>query len=326
MAPQVSIIILNFNGWKDTVECLESVYNLDYPNFYIIVVDNGSEDDSLSYIKDYLRGDMPIKSSFFEYDSKNKPLSFEEFEEDSNLPYKNSKLTLIKNHVNKGFAEGNNIGIRFALENQNPEYVLLLNNDTVVEENLLKNLIQAGESNSKIGVVGPKVYSYENPHILGVSGGYINFYLGRVNYPGYKEEDHGQLDQEEFFDYISGCALMIKKETIAKVGLLNPYYFLYFEDVEYCLRIQKKGFKIVLATSAMIWHKTSETSTSYRVYYLIRNRFWLIREYGNSLQYKVFVILFFLTYFWFHTLRHLIYYQDTKRLICFYKGVRDGLR
>ncbi|MEN4006462.1 MAG: glycosyltransferase [Methanobacterium sp.] len=123
MKPNVSIIILNWNGWKDTIECLESLYQIDYPNYEVIVVDNASSDNSIEKIRDYCKGKIKVKSEFFEYNSINKPIEIFELNKDEtrkieemyyNLP-SNRKLILIKNDQNYGYAEGNNIGIRYAL-------------------------------------------------------------------------------------------------------------------------------------------------------------------------------------------------------------------
>lgn len=124
----VAIIILNWNGWKDTIECLKSLNNLNYKNYEVIVVDNGSTDNSVEKIKEYI---------------ENKP-----------------KFKLIANEKNLGFAGGNNIGIRYALNNEF-EYILLLNNDTVVDENFLKPMVELLESSDDIGFVGPKTYFYD---------------------------------------------------------------------------------------------------------------------------------------------------------------------
>jgi GT2 family glycosyltransferase len=132
--PHVSIIILNWNGSEDTVECLESVYKIKYPNYNIILLDNASNDESLEKIRGYLEGKIKVKSPFFEY-ARNKPLKFREYlkNEIESLKnrdnhYLNKELILIKNDKNYGFTEGNNIGIRYALNTLNSDYILLLNN------------------------------------------------------------------------------------------------------------------------------------------------------------------------------------------------------
>src|ERR1700690_2923308 len=139
--PKVSVIILNWNGWKDTIECLESLYQIDYPNYDIILVDNHSEDDSIQKIRDYCEGKIRPKSTFYNYNQENKPIQIFEYtqkEIEKDLQTNKSKgyqdlssdkkLILIKNDKNYGFAEGNNVGIRYSLKTLNPQYILLLNN------------------------------------------------------------------------------------------------------------------------------------------------------------------------------------------------------
>jgi len=141
MNPKVAIIILNWYGWKDTIECLESIYQIDYPKYDIIVIDNGSEDESIEKIKQYCNGKLDVKSDFFTNSTKNKPIKIFEYnrkdietalkeKEIENLP-SNRKIILIKNEDNYGFAEGNNIGMRYAIKSLNPDYILLLNNTRI---------------------------------------------------------------------------------------------------------------------------------------------------------------------------------------------------
>jgi len=170
MFPIVSIIILNWNGWEDTLECLESLYQINYSNYEIMVIDNGSEDNSIEKIRKYCEGSLKVKSPFFEYSNVNKSLKLFEYDENDFIDleivkeYKNlrapDKLILLKNRKNYGYAEGNNIGIEFTLKNIKSDYVLILNNDTVVEQNFLNEMIEIAESNEKVGCVGSKVYYY----------------------------------------------------------------------------------------------------------------------------------------------------------------------
>ena len=171
MDPSVAIIILNWNGWENTVECLESLYKIDYPNYYIILVDNASNDDSIQKIREYCTGKIRPISNYVEYTDHDKPITITEIEHNKLMQFElNEKLfnssiheknlIFIKNDRNYGFAEGNNIAIRFSMEKLNPDYVLLLNNDTVVDKKFLYELIQVAIKNDKIGFVGPKIYYY----------------------------------------------------------------------------------------------------------------------------------------------------------------------
>jgi GT2 family glycosyltransferase len=275
MIPRVSIIILNWNGWVDTVECLESLYQIDYPFFDVVVVDNDSEDDSLVKIREYCQGDLLVDSHFFTYNSLNKPIKIteitenelktdsikeEDFKTDTSeyTPNTQNELTLIKNSKNHGFAEGNNITIEYALGNLNPEYILLLNNDTVVEPNFLTNLVKVAEKDEKIGVLGPLIYYYDvdgRNDVVANLGGKVDL----SHYPGYYdlvevnqvEDFHGPLVE---CDWISGAALLMKTKEIP-INTLNSELFFGCEDIDLAIKLGKKGYKSVVVLNAHIWHK-----------------------------------------------------------------------
>ncbi|WP_414468851.1 glycosyltransferase family 2 protein [Methanobacterium sp. ACI-7] len=333
--PDVSIVILNWNGWRDTLECLESVYQINYPNYNVIVVDNGSEDNSIEKIKEYAEGKIKVKSDFFKYNPDNKPLKVIEYSK-NDLEFinvseiedlsSNQKLILIKNDENYGFAEGNNIAMRYILKSLNSDYILLLNNDTVVDKNFLANLVKHGE-NKNTGILGPTVCYYNEPDNVSISGGNIIFSIGAINYVNLNKNYKNQDMNEKNVDYISGCSLLIKNEVCKKTGLLNSDYFLYYEDTEWCLRAKSNGYNVLYVPESRIWHKESTAPVSnVGVYYLTRNRFWFIKKYANNLQYFSFFIFFFIFYFWAHNMRHLLYYRDIKRLYSFYNGIVDGIK
>ena len=164
--PSVAIILLNWKGWKDSIECLESIYQINYHNYNLILVDNASNDDSIEKIRDYCSGKIIPESNYVSYTDQNKPILVKEidyneieaieleetFINSSLNPEKN--LIFIKNDRNYGFAEGNNIAIRFVMQKINPDYVLLLNNDTVVDKKFLMELIHVAQKGEKIGFVG----------------------------------------------------------------------------------------------------------------------------------------------------------------------------
>ena len=356
MNSNVSIIILNWNGWKDTIECLESLYQITYPNseaffvntlpqrdakgrYDVIVVDNGSMDESIEKIKEYCEGEIGVESKFFEYSGGNKPIKIIEYrrkeaeagggkeKEIIDLP-SNKKLIIIKNEKNYGFAEGNNIGIRYALKALNPGYVLLLNNDTVVDKEFLGELVKVGESDEKIGIIGPKIYYYDKPNKINFAGGRINFWKGRGEHICGNEIDKGQYDKIKKVDYIEGSCFLIRKRVIEKVGMMNINYFAYWEEADWCARVQKVGYKIIYAPKSMIWHKVSSTSkkiSGFFEYHNTRNRFLFMKKYATRIQFISFILWFFVFNFWLMSGLLLIYHKNTKALICFYKGVKDGI-
>ncbi len=294
--PQVSIIILNWNGWKDTLECLESIFKIDYSNYDIIVVDNHSHDDSINQLKNYSV---------------------------------NNNFKLIENEENYGFAEGNNIGIKYALKHLNPKYILLLNNDTVVDKNFLKELTCAGEKEAKIGILGPKIYSYDNPDIIWSAGCKISWKLARGIQIGSGKTDEGQYDNPEEVEYINGSAFLIKTDAIKKIGLMDKSYFLYFEESDWTLRANQAGYKSLYVPTAEVMHKVSRSgggiSKPIGLYYITRNRWIFMKKWAKKSDY-----IFFVTY---QVLGALIlplglsiFYKNTKLFSAYYRGLWSGLK
>ena len=282
MTPKVSIIILNWNGWEDTVECLESLYQITYLNYDVLVVDNGSEDESIKKIKEYAEGKAKVESKFFEYDPSNKPIKIIEYTREEaeagggkkkeivDLPA-NRKLILIKNEKNYGFAEGNNIAMRYALKALHPDYVLLLNNDTVVDREFLGELVKVAGRDKKIGIVGPKIYYYDEPRRLWAIGDQKS--MGKI--------DNSQYNDIKEVKIAVGCAFFVRVSVIDIVGLLDPDLFLYGEENDYCMRVKKAGHKLYFSPSSIIWHKASlqgDQLKPYQVYYSCRNSILLRRK------------------------------------------------
>jgi len=254
--PRVFIIILNWNGSKDTIECLNSLEALDFRNFEIILVDNGSTDDSISNFK-------------------------------IQIPNFKNKVILIENKENLGFPAGNNVGIRCAL-NYGADYILLLNSDTVVDSQFLKELVVAAKNNQQAGILGPKIYFFDAPKTIWFAGGKFNWFQGSSHIGFGVRENHTNEGanlmriKREYtnVDFITGCAMLVKKEVFAalgeprptgraapkwraslrgaereKIGLLDERFFLYYEDTDFCLKAKKAGFKSVFVPRAKIWHK-----------------------------------------------------------------------
>ena len=338
--PKVSIIILNWNGWEDTIECLESIYRITYPNYEVIVVDNGSEDESIKKVKEYCEGKIEVDSKFFEYSSENKPIKIVEYrreeaeagggkeKEIENLP-SNRKLILIKNEKNYGFAEGNNIAIRYALKalNLNPDYVLLLNNDTVVDKEFLGELVKVGEGDEKVGIVGTVVFSYYEPKNMqffgwersSLTGKAINKFKGKD-----KESIKGLLNA----DYISGCVMLVKSNVLKNVGLLDPIYFLYHEDADFCQRVRNNNYKLIAVPTSYVYHKHSATASKVRevwFYYGVRNRFIFQKRYATKMQFLCFFIYIFIYEVPYTIATCLFYHRNLHFLNVFFKGLKQGL-
>lgn len=334
--PQVSIIILNWNGWEDTVECLESLWQINYRNYDIIVVDNNSTNESLEQIKNYATGKLKIKSPFFDYYPENKPIYVTEFTSEKSLEIhinrkedvrSDKRIILIKNDKNYGFAEGNNIGIRFALKNLNPDYVLLLNNDTIVDRDFLMELIETGESNENIGMVGPKIYYYDDPQRIWCIGGKISWKFARGVHIGSNELDRGQYEEKREFDYVSGSAFLIKTEVLKKTGLMDKKFFLYFEESDLALRASQLGYKSVYSPKSKIWHKVSNSggglSKPIGLYYITRNRWLFMMKWAKKSDYLFFAVYQMIGAIIF-PLALIIYYKNWKLFGAYYRGLWDG--
>lgn len=192
-----------------------------------------------------------------------------------NLDYDNfEKIVIDNDKENPGFAGGNNIGIKKALKKK-ADYILLLNNDTVVEPRFLKELVKKGESDEKAGILGP-------------IGGKINWL--------YTKGVHVTKNN----DYISGVCMLVKRQVIEKIGLMPEKYFLYFEDVDWCLKARRAGYKCILVPEAKIWHKVSSSAKAESfpyIYYHFRNGLLLAKR-NAPLFIK---ILAYLNSFWIYS-------------------------
>ena len=339
MNPRVSIVVLNWNGWRDTVECLESLYQISYPTFDVIVLDNGSRDNSLESIRLYSAGDLSASSKFFEYTTENKPIKILEYtngeaelgggreNEVVDLP-SNRKLVLIRNDTNYGFAEGNNIGIRYALKALNPDYILLLNNDVVVKRDFLDNLVVALKNDEGAGFAGPAIYYYDyNGHtdILSTVGIDLVMRTGWFHRIGNFEQDRGQYNEVTTVDYLEGSCLLIKKAVLDKIGLLDSRYFAYWEETDLCIRGREAGYKCICVPTAKIWHKVSSSAPKgVKLYYMTRNRLWFVKDHATKQELHSFLAYFFARQFWI-ILRDYAYQKDVKSILIFLKGVLHGI-
>jgi len=197
--PKVAIIVLNWNGWRDTIECLESLQRLTYPNYQIIVVDNGSTNDSVEEIKAWARGEIPVESKFFEYDPNTKPVQWIEYDrataEAGGMLYEeakfeqlpsNRKVIIIRNGDNLGFAAGNNVAIKYALKSKSI-YILLLNNDTVVDHLFLTHLVNGLKSRPSWIAIGPKILYKDKPDTIWYAGSKLKLYKATVVHLGITE-------------------------------------------------------------------------------------------------------------------------------------------
>ena len=238
MPQKVFIIILNWNGKQDTLECLESVYKIDYPNFDVVVVDNGSTDGSVAV----------VKTAF-------------------------PQVILIENKENLGFTGGNNIAMHYAMKN-GADYLWLLNNDTTVDSNVLTRLIEVGEKDPEIGLISPIIRFYHEPERIQFSGGYINISRQEI---GIYREVPSVCPEYGYCTYLWGTALLFKRNILQCVGYLDDRFFAYWEDVDISLRTHAKGHRCAIVYNCCVFHKDAGSSNGgvspWYIYLMTRNRF-----------------------------------------------------
>ncbi len=242
---KVAIIVLNWNGEKDTLACLASLTRLDYPAYEIIVIDNGSVDNSVPAIR-------------------------------ANYP----QVTLIENNDNMGYVGGNNIGLEYA-RRAGANFALLLNNDTEVDPKFLGLLVKAAQEDPAVGIAGPTIYYFGQPATVWSAGGVIDWTQGSTRMVGLNEIDQGQFGAAPRpVDFVTGCALLIRMTLVDQIGPLDARFFAYYEEVEWCVRAARAGFRICLVPTAKIWHKISplarEASPQVH-YYMTRNKLLFLK-------------------------------------------------
>ncbi len=257
--PLVSIVTLNWNQTDVTCDFLESTRSFEYGNYEILVCDMGSDIDPTERI---LANEYP-----------------------------NTKV--LRSEINLGFTGGNNWGMRQA----KGDFVFIVNNDTVVTPILLTVLLEPFFLDPAIGVTCPKIRFHHHPNIIQYAGfNPIDLYTGRTTAVGTKEEDHGQHDVSGYTHGAHGCAMMVKKEVIDKVGMFPEKFFIYYEEWDWSARIIKAGYKIYYQAQGLIFHKESITmgkQSAIKVYYHTRNRILYMRRNTNALQF-IFFSLFFI--------------------------------
>ena len=244
---KIVIIILNWNGYDDTSELLNSLKKANkIPKSHIVVVDNDSTHNDAEKLK----------------------MNYGDF------------IEVIKCENNLGFAGGNNTGIKYALNNL-ADYILLLNNDTIVEPDFLEPLINVLNSNNAIGISAPQINYYQDRRKIWTSGGKIS----RIRGSGfaYSDKFEDNKDKEnKYVDFVSGCCMLIKREVFDKVGLFDEKYFLYVEDTDFCFRTIKAGFKIIVSQNSKIFHKIGNSTVNnfsvLPVYYTTRNRLYFAKK------------------------------------------------
>jgi len=247
--PLVWIIVLNWNGYEDSHRCLTSLEKVNYPSFKVLLVDNGSEDGSGKRLEEEFPG-----------------VDF---------------LPLDKNYL---YAGGNNAGIEVALE-AGADYILLLNNDTIVTPDFLAPLVDCAIRHPEAAAVGPKIYHADRPELIWYGGGRISFIKGRLNHEELRKKDSPRSSAERRTGWVTGCALFVRAETFREVGLLDVSYGMFTEDVDWCWRATLAGYTCRFAPASRIYHAVSASTggglTRFKVYHRIRSTSLFFRRYAS---------------------------------------------
>ena len=287
-------ILVNFNNAQDTIKAVKSLLKQSIPFKKILVVDNNSPDLSVEILQ-------------------------KEFTQ--------KEVEILMSKENSGFAAGNNFAVKYALENLDFEYFLIINNDTISDENINKNFIDYYEENNskQIGILTGKILNFYQPDKLLFAGGYLD----RMKCSGYHigdgETDNGQFDEINECSFATACLWFFHKSLISKIGYLPEKYFLYLEDVDYCLRVRNAGLKIMYLPTVKILHKEGatikDTKENPNFYYTNRNRIICAKKYLNKIERIKFYVFFFPS----RVIRFFQYLLRGKRVNTF-KGIKEGSR
>lgn len=257
--PLVTFVILNWNQPEMTAECLDSIRQQDYDNYRVLVVDNGSRDNSVEVLNE-------------------------------RFPW----VELLALEENVGYGMGNNAGIEHVLRTST-DYVFLLNNDTVVAPDMLSILVNVAEADPRIGIVGPTMYYYEPPDVIWSGENTVNWRTGEVtrkNMGEHVSQDLLRQMENRKIDHVDTCASLVKREVFESIGMLDPRYFINYEDLDFDLRAKQAGFDLVYVPRAFMWHKVSLAmgfASPATTYYMTRNALTLFWA-RAPLQWKLFAV------------------------------------
>lgn len=296
-APHVSILVLNTNGWQDTLECLESVFRLDYPNYQVILCDNGSVDGSVDRFREWLAGvrDAPVGNEALRHLTRpgvKKPLSFVELdrhhaERGGTDESRAADLVLIQNGANRGFAVGNNIGLRYALATGASAFVWLLNNDTIVAPDALRHMVDLGRTDPTLGAIGATMLEYRRPEIIQFAGGqYMSQWTGMAPPLRADTPRSAAPRLRPKLNFICGGCLLVPVSVLERVGLLDERFFVYAEDADFCFRVSAAGYTIGYAPAAEIWHKGGATTvpqSAFNDFHNVRSALLLAQKHRPAL-------------------------------------------
>jgi GT2 family glycosyltransferase len=288
--PRVTSVVINWNRKEDTCRCLQSLERSSEP-CRVIVVDNGSEDGSGEFILRHF-----------------------------------PQVELIALASNAGFGAACNRALSLALGNASCDFAFLVNNDAVVHPQALGELLYAAQAHPEAGILGPKIYYQDDPHRIWYAGARRRRAVLAAADTGRGQKDRGQFDELREVDYVFGTAMLVRKSVFEKVGFFDERFFLYLEDLDFCLRVQKAGFSLLFVPQAEVWHKGSASTlnaSGMRKFHLVRSTVRFLRKHavlGSSLP-----IVGFWTLVSLRAVAVDLAHGDFKALRVYGLGLADGL-
>jgi len=306
--PSVAMVVLNWNGGKHVLQCLESLFQNTYPNYNVVLVDNSSVDNSVELIKNWADGRVPLESKFFKYKPEGKPIKYIEYtrveaeagggrEKELGNPPFTRKLVFIRNEENFGNARGCNIGIRYAVNVLNSDFVLLLDNEVIVAQDFLDKLINIANKEPDAGILGPTIYTSDTNEVW-AEGGLIDYWRGKIIQTGPKLSAMAKGKDSVPMDWISTCCVLVSRRMCQSAGLLDEDFSWGMEEVEFSIRATKKGFKALFVPDSKVWHDQERSAEHMQrrrklYYYVTKNQFILMWKHWGKLQFATATVYFF---------------------------------
>jgi len=297
MSARTAVIILNWNSQQMTSDCIRSLLAMDATSYEVVLVDNGSSDGSVQSLAREFPG-----------------------------------ITVLPQDHNLGFAAGCNVGIRHALA-RGMEYILLLNNDTYVAPDFIREMLSRMEDDARIAVVCPKIYFANHPNLLWYAGADFGLWTGGSKHRGWKKIDRGQFDHHQEITQATGCAMLVRCNTLSKVGLLDERFWAYAEDLDWSLRFLKQGYRLAFAPKAHLWHHDGATSVksmgsgsqAIRQFFSTRNLVFVARKHLCWWEVPAYALGFMFNHIAFYAALRL-WRHDFRALLAIYAGLNQGLR
>lgn len=308
LCPAVFIVVVNYNCASETIACMQSLKKISYPNFKIVIIDNASSDGSFEEVQKHLNS-QAIEGAVLDNSHNDVMVDL-------------GKTILMQARENGGYGAGNNIGIRYALKS-GADYVLVLNNDTVVSPDFLEPLVCACEEDRSIGIASSKIYFYDRPDVLWFNGGKFHSLTAKVEHVGFGKKDAGQVSFSNN-TFISGCCLFVPRKTFEEVGLINEEYFMYVEDLEFSQRVLSAGRTLKIIEQSHVWHKVGASTggrfSSFSTYWRARNMTMFLLRQGGMGMINFFAVLMFNSRFFLS----LVCNRKLSLITMQVKGIRDA--